>query len=289
MKTVSAGFNTHLQGSVTRLARCYKVKRTDGVILGFTDHDLTIAYDLSDGDGSINYLPSRPVEESAIENEVGTEVPTVEFRGIVDNVTISDADFRAGLYDFAEVKVFDVIWDDLALGEMKQRIGYVGKISQKDQLWSLEVKGLVEGLENEIVPLATAACQADFADLDCGINGATFTFSTTVSSVTDNQKFIVSDPDATETRFQSGMVTWTSGNNNGLKMDIKTWNEGTNEIVLLEPMPFTVAASDGLNMRTGCQKDVPACVAYANLNNYFLGFPYVPGNDVLFKTPDAPS
>jgi hypothetical protein len=69
-------------------------------------------------------------------------------------------------------------------------------------------------------------------------------------------------------------------------MEIKKWDGATNQITLFHPMPFTVAVSDGLDMRPGCNKDVAACQSYNNILN-FRGEPYVPGNDLVFRTPDA--
>jgi hypothetical protein len=38
MNTISAGLAQHLAGEGTTLARCWKITRCDGVVLGFTGH-----------------------------------------------------------------------------------------------------------------------------------------------------------------------------------------------------------------------------------------------------------
>ena len=42
MKTLSPALAAHMDGEVTTLATCWKLKRRDGVILGFTDHDTDV-------------------------------------------------------------------------------------------------------------------------------------------------------------------------------------------------------------------------------------------------------
>ena len=42
MKLISSELRSHLDGEVTTLCRCWVIERTDGVKLGFTDHDETL-------------------------------------------------------------------------------------------------------------------------------------------------------------------------------------------------------------------------------------------------------
>ena len=39
MKSASAAMNTHIQGTTTNLAACWRVARIDGTVLRFTEHD----------------------------------------------------------------------------------------------------------------------------------------------------------------------------------------------------------------------------------------------------------
>ena len=42
---ISEDFQAHLATGLTTLARCWRVVRTDGETLGFTDHDLDLAFE----------------------------------------------------------------------------------------------------------------------------------------------------------------------------------------------------------------------------------------------------
>ena len=66
MKAASAALASHLAQSTTTLATCWKVKRRDGTILGFTDHDRDLPVDLGDGDGTISYMAATGYKRTGI-------------------------------------------------------------------------------------------------------------------------------------------------------------------------------------------------------------------------------
>ncbi|MEX0628291.1 MAG: DUF2163 domain-containing protein, partial [Cucumibacter sp.] len=48
MRTLDAGFAAHVESGATTLATCWRLIRTDGVVMGFTDHDVTLNFDGTD-------------------------------------------------------------------------------------------------------------------------------------------------------------------------------------------------------------------------------------------------
>jgi uncharacterized phage protein (TIGR02218 family) len=98
------------------------------------------------------------------------------------------------------------------------------------------------------------------------------------------------DTDLTETGdyYDGGHLEWLSGGNQGLSMEVKTVDVGTNTIELFLPMPFTIEASHRFAIWPGCQKRlIDDCkTKFSNVVN-FRGEPYLPGQDHLFKFPDA--
>lgn len=82
--------------------------------------------------------------------------------------------------------------------------------------------------------------------------------------------------------FDYGKITFTSGLNNGLSMEVKSSVPG--QIVLQLPMPYQIAAGDTYSLSQGCNKDfVTGCKNKFNNVVNFRGEPHVPGNDVLMK------
>lgn len=115
----------------------------------------------------------------------------------------------------------------------------------------------------------------------------------TVLSLTDNRQFRTTLMDATG-YYDEGLLTWTSGANNALKMEVKTFtaesgspNEGTIELFLA--MPFDVAAGDTFSVSVGCDKTLSTCTTdFDNVLNY-RGEPHIPGMDQILDYPDAKS
>jgi hypothetical protein len=87
--------------------------------------------------------------------------------------------------------------------------------------------------------------------------------------------------------FDFGQVKWTSGLNNGLAMEIKSWTNATRVIKLKFPMPFDIAVEDTFEIVPGCQKRFTEdCVGKFGNGVNHQGFPDVPGQDTLLRVPD---
>jgi len=88
--------------------------------------------------------------------------------------------------------------------------------------------------------------------------------------------------------YTGGLVTFLTGLNAGLSMEIRKWTNATALLELFEPMKFPIAVADKFEAYSGCNKTVDACRdKFDNVVN-FRGEPFVPGNDQLFRTPDSP-
>ncbi len=88
--------------------------------------------------------------------------------------------------------------------------------------------------------------------------------------------------------YTGGMVTFLTGNNAGLSMEVRKWTNATNLLELFEPMKFAIEVDDIFTVYPGCDKTIAACRdKFDNVVN-FRGEPFVPGNDQLFRSPDIP-
>lgn len=119
-------------------------------------------------------------------------------------------------------------------------------------------------------------------DSRCGVNLASFTTSTTVTAVTDNQTFSASSLTQDNGYFVAGEILWISGNNNGLRMEVKGFLNG--EVTLALPMANSIQAGDGFDIIAGCDKSDSTCKNVFNNFINFRGFPDLPGQDKMFET-----
>jgi hypothetical protein len=81
--------------------------------------------------------------------------------------------------------------------------------------------------------------------------------------------------------FDFGVITFTSGANDGLSMEIKQYSEG--QMTLALPMPYAVEVGDTYSIVPGCNKALATCRdTYDNVVN-FRGEPYLPGVDQVMQ------
>ena len=86
-----------------------------------------------------------------------------------------------------------------------------------------------------------------------------------------------------DNHFDLGLVTWTVGNNQYFKMDVKVYLNTNGEIELYEPMPFDVQIGDAGTISTGCDKKWATCRdRYSNQLNH-RGYPYLPGISKILR------
>lgn len=85
--------------------------------------------------------------------------------------------------------------------------------------------------------------------------------------------------------FDFGKVTWLTGLNAGLKMEVRSW-DGTSALELLLGMPYAIQVGDTFQITPGCDKRLPTCKFWGQILN-FGGEPFVPGQDAIYFYPNA--
>ena len=75
MRTLSPGLAAHLAAGVTTLCRCWQVTRSDGSVLGFTDHDRALSFD------GTTFEPESGLDASEDKSETGFAIGGLEAIG----------------------------------------------------------------------------------------------------------------------------------------------------------------------------------------------------------------
>lgn len=286
-KTISDPFKAHLAGEVSTLATCWQITRRDNVSLYFTDHDQNL---LVDGN---TYLAALGYTRSAMTMNVDYSIDNIQIAGIIDSDTLNEDDIRAGLYDFAELKMFLVNWQDLTMGITRLRRGTLGDVSSTPSgMFQTQMNGMQQILAHAIGEIFTALCAADLGDSRCTIDltlGAGFTFAGAVTSVTDNQNFAISVPGSPDPDgwFNDGVITWTAGLNSGRSIEVKGWIQSTAAVQTFLAMPRAVQIGDTFTIYPGCDKKAITCRdKFNNIVNQ-RGFPFIPGIDAILASPST--
>src|ERR1035437_8892433 len=116
MKSASVAMQSHLaSANPTTLAWIWKVKRIDGVILGFSSFDRDLVYDDASGDGPITYYAKTGYTSSAVAGKSDLSVDNIEAKGFLESGAITEQDLRDNEYDDALVNLMIVNWADLTM------------------------------------------------------------------------------------------------------------------------------------------------------------------------------
>jgi uncharacterized phage protein (TIGR02218 family) len=171
-RTISAGLNAHKQEPVTTLTRCAKIKRTDGEIFAYTLLDQDVTINISDGDGSITYQSVLGPTISAIVAASGLQPDNLAITGPLSDDAIDSPDIRAGLYDFAEVTVFECNYEDTSQGASILFYGHWGEVEIRDNEFTVQFRPLTDHYAQKFGMLTQPGCRHELGDENgskCGV------------------------------------------------------------------------------------------------------------------------
>lgn len=285
MREIPPVLQAKLDSGVTTLARCWIVMRRDGVVSGFTDHD---------GDLLIEGVTCRAgtgFNASEATSRFDLSIDGAEISGALAADSLTESDLAAGRYDAAQVDTWLVDWNDVSLRVLLSR-ATLGEVKREGEAFSAELRGLADKLSQESGRLYTARCTADLGDARCkialaaaGLNGAG-----SVSRLLGSSAVAVEGlGDFAEGIFTAGCLTWTSGANTGLAVEIKEHRIAGGEVqfTLWQATSEAIAVSDAFTVIAGCDKRFGTCRdRFANSIN-FRGFPHIPGNDFVIAGANA--
>lgn len=273
MKTFSIAQAAHYQNETTTLCSCWRATLRDGTVVSVTDHDkdLTIS--------GITYLSAGGYSATDIKTNAAFAPDNLEVQGFLVSPSIVEADVYSGRWDFAEIVIFEANWVDVTMKVRELRSGTLGEVKAGRTMFVAELRGLMQAFTRNMVRLTAKDCDADLGDARCKVNLATYTVTGAIDSVTNNRVLVDAARTEADDIFTAGKITFTSGLNNGLAMEVKQYSVGT--WTLQEAMPFAIAIGDTYSMHWGCLKRrTEDCVAvYDNVDN-FRGFPDLPGSKI---------
>jgi uncharacterized phage protein (TIGR02218 family) len=283
MRTIPPALQAKLDSGATTLCRCHILARRDGVVQGFTDHDDNIVI------GAVTCLAGTGLSASEATARLGLAVDGAEIFGALADDSLTEADLAAGRYDSATVETWLVDWSEPSLRVLLAK-DTLGEVRREGAAFSAELRSPADRLNQEGGRLYTAACSADLGDARCTVDleDPAFTGSGAVVSAAGASTIIVSGLDGfAEGWFAAGRLTFASGSNAGLAVEIKAHRASGGEVTLAlwQAMPEAIAPGDTFVVTAGCDKRFATCRdKFSNTVN-FRGFPHMPGNDFVVRYP----
>jgi uncharacterized phage protein (TIGR02218 family) len=283
MKTLPSGLQAHLDSGATTLAWCWRVIRKDGTVYGFTDHDRDVSFDGTTFEAASGFTGTD------IRQSIGLAVDNLDVTGALQSERLNEADLAAGQFDDARIEIWRVNW-----AETDQRLlmmsGSIGEVRRGESAFTAELRGLSHYLGQKQGRTYQYACDAALGDARCTVDldDPAYKGSGTVTATDAAYLFSASGLDGfAESWFDGGLVTWTSGANEGRAMEVKrfTLAGSAAQVELWRSMAGAIAPGDGFTIIAGCDKTFPTCKSkFANGVN-FRGFPHIPGNKYIMAYP----
>ncbi len=276
MRTIPAT----LSGGAMTAARCWRLTRRDGVVLGFTDHDRDLSFD------GVAYAAGTGLEAADMQAELGFAITGGEASGALSSPGITEADIANGRYDGAMIDLYLVDWTTPDQRVLLER-GAIGEIRRMGQAFMAEIRSLSFQLDEERGRLFRLGCSADLGDAQCGValDSAAYRYDGAVIS-TDGRLSVGVAGSFPDGFFAGGQVRFTSGGNAGVRVEIRAQAVRSGGVVLTlwQPMGLPIQVGDGVSLRAGCDKQFSTCrTRFGNTIN-FRGFPHMPGNDFVILT-----
>ncbi|GHM57924.1 MAG: hypothetical protein sL5_00210 [Candidatus Mesenet longicola] len=270
MKSITKELKEHLSSSVLSIATCWKLTLTNNEVMGFTDYDKDLTID------NIVYQSHTGFTASAIVNNSDLAIDNLEIEGVLSSNSIKEEDILAGKYDFAQIEIFLVNYNDLSQGSLSMHYGTLGRITLSNGRFVAQIHGLSTKLTQNIGKLYSTLCRAEFCDNKCKLDNNAFTKSGVVTSVINNHHFqdenLIEDDDY----YKYGIIKFANGANSDLTFTIREYHKGN--VTLFMQVPHKILKKDQYFITAGCDKKFLTCKNKFNNIKNFRGEPHIPRN-----------
>jgi uncharacterized phage protein (TIGR02218 family) len=105
----------------------------------------------------VTYAAASGYTRTAIRSTADLAVDNLDVESVFSDDGITEEDLRTGRYDFAEVRMFLVNYQDLGQGILKLRRGWLGEVTIRDGMYVAEMRGVTQRLPHPRRPAAARA------------------------------------------------------------------------------------------------------------------------------------
>ena len=167
MRDIPVELASRIESGASTLCHAWLLKRSDGLVLGFTDHDQDVELD------GVFCRAATGWTAGAIESSVGLAAGSAAVAGVLNDAVITETDIAAGLYDRAEVELWRVDW---RRPDLKVQLGLarLARILRDGERFSADLEGPLASLERVVGRSYGRDCDALFGDARCTVDPDSF-------------------------------------------------------------------------------------------------------------------
>lgn len=249
--------------------------------LGFTGNTRNMTLP---GHSGITFKSTPAITPTLVESALD-DASVMEFTGLYNADSFIHTEVLAGKWDFAEIEIFSVCWDNVNLGEFLHLRGNTGEFKDYQTYFTTEIRSFIGRLSNDVNKVTSRQCRVkEFRDAECKHAAATVTIATiaynishtlTVASVASPYqitftKLAGAANDVPDDFFVNGKITALGATANGSlarEMKLSDTVAGTIVVTLKRRFPFTVTAGHQFTLIAGCDRTIEDCMKFVNIIN----------------------
>lgn len=274
MKPISEALKARLRRVPSTVCNCWILRRTDGVVFGFTDHDREVTA------AGVVCEPEAGMIAGLEEHSAGLAGDSSPVEGALTSDRITAADIEAGFFDGAYLDRYVVDWEQPNLNAKLGR-SLLGEVTIKDGEFSVEMRSASALLERNLTRHFSSRCDAEFGDARCGINalGSTYSTTVTVQAVVGDTIELSSASGLSLAKYTSGqlLVTTDVGERrfHVRQLGLASTGAGYAADVVGDGLPI-VKNGQSARLVEGCDKRFATCRDRFGNAARFRGFPHFP-------------
>ena len=208
----------------------------------------------------------------------------------VTTIDITHQDIVSGNFANAPVVVFVVDWLNPSDFQDVVGWGWLGDITEESTgHYRTEIRGPAQALATQIVQTAGDRCSIKhLGHGQCQFNIAANTPACVATTVVDRRTFAATGYGTPAWLYTDGLVTFTSGLNNGFQrmVQLDPRSNGGN-ILLIDEAPNDITTGDTFTMEPGCPRTLDGCKVFGQVINMQAPGIYVPGIDLVMAGPNG--
>ena len=283
MRSLDVGFAAHIATSGTTLCNCWRLSKSNGEQLGFTDHDNQLEFD-----GTV-FLPSAGLSPGTNVQQAKSNVDTSEIVGWIDDGRIVKAHIDDGQFAGARVEHFKVNWRDVSIRH-HFRTDFIGEITEKDGVFVAELRSWHHLLNRSNGRLFQRQCNAAFGDAQCGVDATLPAYSAdcTITALPSERSIAVEGIETRDVGWpNSGKLIWLEGvrKNKALRIVHHERKTGFDILHLSDSDHGLAEIGDPVRITVGCDKSFATCISKFSNHLNFRGYPHIPGENFVLKYP----
>ena len=163
MRQIPGELRERIETGAATLCHVWLLKRSDGVVTGFTDHDRLLELD------GVECRASSGWTAGMSEGDVGLTPGTAVVSGVLDDDSVTETDIAAGVFDQAEVALWRVDWRRPDL-KVRLWVARMTRVRRDGDAFLAELEGPLAALERVVGRTYGRDCDARLGDLRCKVD-----------------------------------------------------------------------------------------------------------------------